>query len=283
MQLLLTDVGNATVRKRLLACFEAFGPVVALESAAKAKQQPAVVVGDLHRIVERFPPDAADPLSKLLHCQPVAVGGLVRTMKDQRAISGLHRVARCVEGRVIVKPFTASDDPGRDQEFVGEILERISPDFLSAAQLVPKDAVALRFGDGLSGQVRLSQLKLDRLGRHLVPETVRASCDGDSLQIDDDTGGTIDVDVDVLRRLLDGRHARQLGSEAERVRIEVGKRIRDVRQKHHTTQAVLSTASGIAQEAISRIENGKQSPRADTLQRLAEALNIELHQLLGPS
>jgi len=283
MQLLLTDVGNATIRKRLLACFETFGPTVALESAAKAKQQPAVVVGDLHRIVERFPPDDADPLSKLIRCQPVAIGGLVRTTKDQRAISGLHRVARCVEGRFIVKPFTTSDNPGRDEEFVGEILERLSPDFLSAAQLVPKDVVALRFGDGLSGQIKLSQLKLDRLGRHLLPETVRASCDGDSLQIDDETGHTVDVDTDVLRCLLDKTRARQLGSEADRVRVEVGKRIRDARQKHHTTQAVLSAVSGIAQEAISRIENGKQSPRADTLQRLADALNIQLHQLLGSS
>ncbi|HUT12630.1 MAG TPA: helix-turn-helix transcriptional regulator [Thermoguttaceae bacterium] len=281
MQLLLTDVGSVTIKKRLLAYFEEYGPVEPLRSAAELMPRPAVVVGDLFRVVERLTAASSDPLSRLVRRQPTAVAGLLRTRKDELAVSRLHQVTRCVEGRFLVKRFPAPNDPDEDREFVGRILDCVSPDFLLTARLLPKGSIALEFGDGLTGEIPLPALRLDRLDRKLLPETVRASCEGDSLQIDDRTGYTVDVDCEVLRGLLDKKHAAGLRGEADAVRREVGRRIRNARRSRGATQAGLSNTSGIAQEAISRIENGKQAPRADTLMKLADALDLPVDQLLG--
>ncbi len=281
MQLLITDVSSATARKRLLAYFRAYGPVEPLKSAAELKRRPAVVVGDLHRIVTRLVGTSSDPLSRLVRRQPTAVAGLLRTQKDHRAISYADQVARCVEGRLLLKQFPDPEDPDEDRQFVGRVLDCISPDFLAAARLLPDGTVAVRFGDGLSGQIALAALHLDRLGRKVLPETIRASCEGDSLEIDDRTGYTVDVDCEVVRALLDKKHAGHLRREAREVRQEVGRRIRSARGSRNLTQVALSAASGLAQEAISRIENGRQSPRADTLLKLARALDLPLDRLPG--
>jgi len=281
MQLLLTDVNSAAARKRLLAYFEGYGPVEPVQSAATLKRRPAVVVGDLRRVAERFSPTSCDPLLRLVRRQPMVVAGLLRTERDQEAVSQVDQVARCVDGRFLIKRFPDPEDPDKDRQFVGRVLDCISPDFLGTARFLSDGTVTLRFGDGLTGQIPFSTLRLDRLGKKVLPETIRASCEGDSLQVDDCTGYTIDVDCEVLRSLLDKKHAGHLRQQAREIRREVGKRIRAARQSRKMTQIVLSHTSGIAQEAISRIENGRQSPRADTLLKLARALELPLEQLLG--
>lgn len=282
MQLLLTDVRSITAQNRLLAYFEEYGPVEPLQSLAEMqRRQPVVVVGDLHRIAQRLLGTSHDPLCRLVRHQPTAVAGLLRTQKDQRAISHVDQVARCVDGRFLVKQFPNPDNPDDDRQFIGRVLDSISPDFLIAARSMPDGTVDLRFGDGVTGQIKLAALRLERLGRKLLPETIRASCEGGSLQIDDRTGYTIDVDCEVLQGLLDRKRAGHLRKEAEEVRREVGRRIRSARQSRGTSQVALSRASGIAQEVISRIENGKQAPRADTLLKLAEALDLPVDKLLG--
>lgn len=49
------------------------------------------------------------------------------------------------------------------------------------------------------------------------------------------------------------------------------------------SQTELAKRAGIPQSAISEIEAGKRVPRADTLQKLAAALNVSVSDLLDES
>ena len=52
------------------------------------------------------------------------------------------------------------------------------------------------------------------------------------------------------------------------------------RKNARYSQQQLSARSGISQQAISKLENGKSSPSIYTTQRLATALRISIHDLL---
>ena len=62
----------------------------------------------------------------------------------------------------------------------------------------------------------------------------------------------------------------------------VSKRIREARETAGLTQAELSLQSGLPQSHISRLEQGKHSPTAKTLEKIATALNLP-HAHFDPS
>ncbi len=62
----------------------------------------------------------------------------------------------------------------------------------------------------------------------------------------------------------------------------VSKRIREAREAAGLTQAELSQQSGLPQSHISRLEQGKHSPTARTLERIATALKLP-HSHFDPS
>lgn len=59
----------------------------------------------------------------------------------------------------------------------------------------------------------------------------------------------------------------------------ISKKIRKARKAAGLTQAQLAERSGIPQSHISRLENGEHSPSAQTLQRLAKAMNLRYEEL----
>lgn len=71
------------------------------------------------------------------------------------------------------------------------------------------------------------------------------------------------------------------GSNSELVKWTkfISKRIRKARKAAGLTQVELADRSGIPQSHISRLENGEHSPSAQTLQRLAKALNVPCEHL----
>ncbi|WP_419945625.1 helix-turn-helix domain-containing protein [Candidatus Poriferisodalis sp.] len=81
----------------------------------------------------------------------------------------------------------------------------------------------------------------------------------------------------------------QLGSEAveqgevlaEAYKIAV--QVMDLRGKHGLTQAQLAQRCGMSQADISRIERGSTSPTTRTLQRIADALDAEVHLVVRSS
>ena len=57
-------------------------------------------------------------------------------------------------------------------------------------------------------------------------------------------------------------------------------RIVELRAKKGWSQSRLAKESGIGQGTLSRIETGTQEPRAQTLVKIADALDVEVYDLL---
>jgi len=62
--------------------------------------------------------------------------------------------------------------------------------------------------------------------------------------------------------------------------MDYGKRIKEIRERQGMTQVELSQKSGISQEHISRIENGKFIPNVKTADKLAQAMGVKLIDIL---
>lgn len=63
-------------------------------------------------------------------------------------------------------------------------------------------------------------------------------------------------------------------------RRAIGDRIRAVRLHHNLTQERLGEQADVDRQQINRIEQGRSSPKLDTLLRLAEALGVDLADLV---
>lgn len=58
-------------------------------------------------------------------------------------------------------------------------------------------------------------------------------------------------------------------------------RIKEIMQEKGVTSASLSTMIGIHKVSVSNIINGKLNPSAETLERIAEALGVEMWELFA--
>ncbi|MFJ5638632.1 helix-turn-helix domain-containing protein [Streptomyces sp. NPDC093223] len=63
-------------------------------------------------------------------------------------------------------------------------------------------------------------------------------------------------------------------------RREVGEQIRRVREHHNLSQADVCGRSGIDLATYSRIEQGHSSPLLDSLIRIADAIGVDLAELV---
>lgn len=61
--------------------------------------------------------------------------------------------------------------------------------------------------------------------------------------------------------------------------MDYGKRIKELREGLGMTQIELSNLSGVSQEHISRLENGRQGINSKTADKLAAALGVRLVDL----
>ena len=61
---------------------------------------------------------------------------------------------------------------------------------------------------------------------------------------------------------------------------EIGQRIRDARRALGMTQLDLALATGIRRPNVARLERGSNTPTLDTLERVAEALEVPLSSLV---
>ncbi|MFF9215649.1 helix-turn-helix domain-containing protein [Streptomyces viridosporus] len=65
-------------------------------------------------------------------------------------------------------------------------------------------------------------------------------------------------------------------------RRQVGEQIRRVREQHNLSQQDVCGRSGIDVASYSRIEQGHASPKVDTLIRIADAVGVDLVELVRP-
>lgn len=65
--------------------------------------------------------------------------------------------------------------------------------------------------------------------------------------------------------------------------MRLGANLREARSRRGWTIADLAGAAGLSKGFVSQVENDKTSPSLDTLERLAEALGVEVVDLLRPA
>lgn len=63
--------------------------------------------------------------------------------------------------------------------------------------------------------------------------------------------------------------------------MDIGKNIKAIREKRGLSQRELDEKLGSTQQAIGQLENNKTSPRIETLDRVAAALNVTITDLIG--
>jgi len=66
------------------------------------------------------------------------------------------------------------------------------------------------------------------------------------------------------------------------VSIDVGNRLRQLREARNISMRTLATMSGLSANALSMIERGKTSPSVSTLYRIAGALNVPVTDFFSP-
>ena len=69
--------------------------------------------------------------------------------------------------------------------------------------------------------------------------------------------------------------------EDKKVKILLGKRIKQLRQSHNLTQFALGEKIDINQRQIAQIESGKSFPSLQTLVKLAKVYNCEIKDLFN--
>lgn len=68
-------------------------------------------------------------------------------------------------------------------------------------------------------------------------------------------------------------------SKSTRLHDQFGQRLKELRTKHDLTQLELAVEVEMTPEFIGRIERGESAPSFQTLELLADALDIEVHEL----
>ncbi|MBP3923816.1 helix-turn-helix transcriptional regulator [bacterium] len=63
------------------------------------------------------------------------------------------------------------------------------------------------------------------------------------------------------------------------LKVELGKRIQYLRNLKEISQEVFAEKIGINRNSLSKIETGKTYPKAETLEKIKEVLNIEFEDL----
>jgi DNA-binding XRE family transcriptional regulator len=100
------------------------------------------------------------------------------------------------------------------------------------------------------------------------------------VNISDSKGEVVELPWDFVRHYCDASYRLQVEAIASEGMQALGKRIRAIRESIGMTQSELAAAAKIGRVTEVRIENGKQSPRYETLVAIARALERPLADLL---
>jgi HTH-type transcriptional regulator/antitoxin HipB len=137
----------------------------------------------------------------------------------------------------------------------------------------------VQFADGLSGDIPLREIRdyekldLDRVELE-SPYVIQIGMIGDR----ESTG----IPWDFARYYCDPAYAKQVEQRQQRDRRTLAQRLKRLRSQQRWTQEQLAKRSGVSRITINRLENEvEQSPRLETLERLADAFEVELAQLVA--
>lgn len=136
--------------------------------------------------------------------------------------------------------------------------------------------IVVAFADGMRGAVPLQDID------GLDPAQVRAiKLPSVHLLTLESAGVTIELPWDFVRSYCDARYVQSVQGQAKVGRMVLGRRLRSLREQGGLKQEELAGKAGVDRGTVSRIENGEQSPRLETLERIARGLGRPVDDLLG--
>ena len=139
--------------------------------------------------------------------------------------------------------------------------------------------VAVTFADGCHGVIPFAAIPevgaLENLKGLDVPNAYE-------LILEAQDGELVELPWDFARSYCDPEYRARVELVAAKGRRAVGDRIRSHRLAARLTQQDAADAAGLNRVTLVRIEKGDESPRYDTLIRLAAALNVAPTALLTP-
>jgi DNA-binding XRE family transcriptional regulator len=157
-----------------------------------------------------------------------------------------------------------------------EVLVR-NADRMMTAAAAGKDGIHLTFANGCSGVIPFADLPEVRAGSNLKSLELPNAYE---LVVTDSAGVSHGIPWDFARHYCDPSYQPHVEAVAERGRLSLGERVREVRTAAGMTQGQLASAAGVSRLTVVRLESGEQSPRYDTLVAIAEALGRAPAELL---
>lgn len=142
--------------------------------------------------------------------------------------------------------------------------------------------IKVRFVDGRSGEIPAEAI--ENAGKPLRLDPTRVSLPNPYVILIGVEGQSEPEEVpwDFVRHFCDPTFEAQERHKAETHRKRLGERIKRLRQQRGYSQERLGEEAGVSRITLSRIETGhEQSPRFDTLERIARALGVGMEEMLS--
>ncbi len=137
--------------------------------------------------------------------------------------------------------------------------------------------ILVRFADGMEGWVDAEEISsgTERLDLEKV-----SLPNPHEIEIATDQGDTIKIPWDFARHYCDTTFKEKELEQANQGRKVLGEKVARLRRNRGFTQEELSQSADIGRATLSRLENGEVSPRYETLEKVAEALEVGISSLL---
>ena len=139
------------------------------------------------------------------------------------------------------------------------------------------DGLSVSFADGLVSFVPWDSI-----------QEIQSQSDVDSIEFDtphelivrNRDGRVAEIPWDFARHFGDAEYRDRMAQETLRGQRKFAERLRRLRREADLSQQKLADLSGVGRVTIARIEAAAQSPRLDTIQKLASAMGYPIQALM---
>ena len=193
----------------------------------------------------------------------MAFGTKIRDYRKQRGLT----LAQLADRLGVSAAFLSSIERDKKKPSVDMVRKiadslNISPTYLFAAQ---------------EEKVYGEKIKFIREGRSLSYEELAEMVDITPSLLAEYEANRLVPDMEALERLADVLNVSvRYFLEASSGAVTVGERVKSVREKQGMTSAFLADKAGVSPGLISQIEGNKTQPSLETLENIAQALNVSV-------
>ncbi|MBS3789148.1 helix-turn-helix transcriptional regulator [Candidatus Bipolaricaulota bacterium] len=142
--------------------------------------------------------------------------------------------------------------------------------------------IMVRFADGKQGFIPTGDIVSQSSNTQLNFDKVKLP-NPYEFEIECEHGEMVKVPWDFARGYCDENYQDIESKRASEGRSILGERVAKIRKTRGFSQKDLAKRAEIGRVTVSRIENGEQSPRYKTLEKLARALGVEVVSMLAGS